>query len=430
MLKPTRPLAPLRTVNERCSRRQIATIAVAALLAALSAALAPQPAVAGYIVNNLVSDLPGVAARVDPNLVNPWGLTRSATSPWWVADNGTGVSTLYNGGGTPQALIVTIPPPAGGTPPSAPTGVVFNSNNTIVGSPRFIFSTEDGVIASWAGAAIDGTNAIRRIDNSTAGAVYKGLAIGKNGSDVVYATDFHNDQIDAFSFDPSTSIFGMASLPGNFTDPNLPSGYAPFGIQNINDKLYVTYALQDAAGKDDVAGPGHGFVDVFDTNGNFQQRFASDRILNSPWGLALAPSDFGEFSNDLLVGNFGEGTISAFDPVTGNFSASSITRTARCCGSRGCGRCSSAVATPPRAMRTTSISPPAFRVRTKSRTMGCSALSLRCRNPPPPCCCFPLSACSVSAAFRVGVRNRSLLVSARMCCSSRAVAKIRNYGKS
>lgn len=308
-----------RTVDERCSRRQIATIAVAALLAALSAALAPQPAVAGYIVNNLVSDLPGVAARVDPNLVNPWGLTRSATSPWWVADNGTGVSTLYNGGGTPQALIVTIPPPAGGTPPSAPTGVVFNSNNTIVGSPRFIFSTEDGVIASWAGAAIDGTNAIRRIDNSTAGAVYKGLAIGKNGSDVVYATDFHNNKIDAFSFDPSTSIFGIASLPGNFTDPNLPSGYAPFGIQNINDKLYVTYALQDAAGKDDVAGPGHGFVDVFDTNGNFQQRFASDGSLNSPWGLALAPSDFGEFSNDLLVGNFGEGTISAFDPVTGNF---------------------------------------------------------------------------------------------------------------
>jgi uncharacterized protein (TIGR03118 family) len=294
--------------------RRNATIVVAALLAGLSAPIASPPAVAAYVVVDLVSDQPGQAPVTDPNLVNPWGLTRSDSSPWWVADNGAGVSTLYNGAGqrfpVGAPLIVTIPPAGGANPPSAPTGVVFNSDNAIVGSPRFIFSTENGVIASWAGANIDGTNAVRRVDNSASGAVYKGLAISQN---VVYATDFHNGRVDAYRFDPATSIFSPANLSGNFTDPNLPAGYAPFGIQNIGGKLYVTYAKQDAARKDDVPGLGNGYVDVFDTNGVLLQRFASDDTLNSPWGLARAPGNFGEFSNDLLVGNFGDGRISAFD---------------------------------------------------------------------------------------------------------------------
>jgi uncharacterized protein (TIGR03118 family) len=314
-------LGPIATTVSGCGLRQhIATIAVAALLGGLSVTLPSRPAAAEYLVHDLVSDLPGVAPNVDPNLVNPWGLTRSDTSPWWVSDNGTGVATLYNGDGSPRPLVVTIPPAAGGTPPSAPTGVVFNPNGASFGGARFIFSTEDGVIASWQNAPPGNTNAVRQIDNSAAGSIYKGLAIGNNGGQtVIYATDFHNNKINAFTTGAFPNTFVPAALPGNFTDPNLPSGYAPFGIQNIGGKLFVTYAKQDAAGEDDVPGLGNGFVDVFDTNGNLLRRFASDASLNSPWGVALAPSNFGEFSNDLLIGNFGDGTISAFDPITSNF---------------------------------------------------------------------------------------------------------------
>ena len=305
------------TIRRKCGCGKKLTIT--ALMLGFAGVLGSQPA-AAYLIENLVSDLPGVAAHQDPNLVNPWGLTRSATSPWWVADNGTGVSTLYDGSGARRPLVVTIPPAPGGSPPSAPTGTVFNPNAASFGGARFIFSTEDGVIASWQNVPPGNTNAVRQVDNSAAGSVYKGLAIGSSGGqDVVYATDFHNNRIDAFSFDASTNKFVAASLPGKFTDPNLPAGYAPFGIQNIDGKLYVTYAVKEAGGDDDVPGPGHGFVDVFDTNGNLLRRFASDDTLNSPWGLALAPDNFGQFSKDLLIGNFGDGTINAFNPVSGAF---------------------------------------------------------------------------------------------------------------
>lgn len=310
-----RPIRPLR---------RIATIAGAALLAGLSAVLIPGPAAAAYIVRNLVSDLSGLAPVTDTNLVNPWGLTRSASSPWWVSDNGTGVSTLYRGDGSivSPPSPVTIPPAPGGAPPSAPTGTVFNPNSAVVGSPRFIFSTENGTIASWRGTPLDGSTAQIRIDNSAPGAVYKGLAIGKNGSeDVVYATDFRNGKIDAFTFDTANN-FTPASLSGNFDDPNLPAGYAPFGIQNIDGKLYVTYAKQGGGG-DDEPGPGNGIVNEFRTDGTLIKRFATGNALNtplnSPWGIALAPGNFGEFSNDLLIGNFGDGTISAFDLATSSF---------------------------------------------------------------------------------------------------------------
>ena len=302
------PFSISRTTAVDQEHRGRRRLSLAALMLGFAGMFAAEPARAGYVVDKLVSDLPGVAAIVDPNLVNPWGLTRSPTSPWWAADNGTGVSTLYDGSGAPRPLVVTIPP-LGNPPPSAPTGLVFNPTASF-GGARFIFSTEEGTIAAWPNA---GT--IAPLQAAVPGAIYKGLAIGNNGGqDLLYATNFHGGKIDVFD-----SSFALTAVPGGFTDPNLPSGYAPFGIQNIGGKLYVTYALQDAAAEDDVAGPGHGFVDVFDTSGNLLGRVASDDTLNSPWGLALAPSNFGEFSNDLLIGNFGDGTISAFDLATSNF---------------------------------------------------------------------------------------------------------------
>ncbi len=268
--------------------------------------------VAAYVQTNLVSDIPGLGLITDPNLVNPWGMAYSATSPFWVSDNGTGLSTLYNGAGTPQALVVTIPPAPGGSGPSKPTGQVFNGGSGF-NADRFIFATEDGTISGWRGAL--GTNAELLVDNSPGGAIYKGLAIGSNASgDFIYAANFHANSIDVFN-----STFAPTNLSGLFLDPNLPAGYAPFNIQNLGGSLYVAYAQQDANAEDEIAGPGAGFVDVFDTDGVFLRRLISNGALDAPWGLALAPADFGLYSDDLLVGNFGDGLINAFDPLSGNF---------------------------------------------------------------------------------------------------------------
>jgi uncharacterized protein (TIGR03118 family) len=259
---------------------------------------------------NLVSDIPGLAAWTDPNLVNPWGVSFSPTSPFWVSDNGTGLATLYNGSGTPLSLVVTIPPPTGQQGPAAPDGQVFNPNPANFNGAHFIFATEDGTISSWSG----GSSAVLNVDNSGANSVYKGLAMANNGSGTfLFATDFHNNAINVFD-----KNFNPVTLSGSFTDPSLPAGYAPFNIQASGGMLFVTYAVQNAAKHDDVAGPGHGILDVFDTNGNFVQRLVSHGALNSPWGMAWAPAGFGKFSGDLLVGNFGDGTINAFDPSTGN----------------------------------------------------------------------------------------------------------------
>jgi len=274
-----------------------------------------------YQQHNLVSDGFVPAEHVDSHLVNPWGMASSATSPFWVSDNGTGVTTLYDGTGQPfvpqgqsQPLVVTIPPPAGSTEPSTPTGQVFNGTSDFtVASNRpslFIFATEDGTISGWNPfvPAFLSTTAIRKVDNSASGAVYKGLAIGSTASgNFLYAANFHAGTIDVFDKD-----FQPASLAGSFSDPRIPAGFAPFNIQNLDGDLYVTYAKQDADKHDDVAGEGHGFVDVFDTDGNFIQRVATHGQLNSPWGLVFAPADFGRFSNDLLVGNFGDGRINAY----------------------------------------------------------------------------------------------------------------------
>ena len=261
---------------------------VLAVLVLLSLALVPSSseAVTRYQQTNLVSDISGLAAVTDANLKNPWGIASSPTSPFWVSNNATGVATLYNSSGTPQSLVVTIPPSS-----SRPTGQVFNGSSNFLLTPgnpaRFLFATENGTISGWNPGA-NPTIAILEVDNSASGAIYKGLAIGNNGSgDFLYAANF-NGSIDVFD-----SNFAPATLSGSFADPNLPSGYAPFNIQKIGDELYVTYAVSNGAG-DDVPGPGNGIVSVFDLNGNLARRLTTGGVLNSPWGLALAPSSFGD----------------------------------------------------------------------------------------------------------------------------------------
>jgi uncharacterized protein (TIGR03118 family) len=279
---------------------------------------------------DLVSNIVGRAQQRDPKLVNPWGISAAPASPMWVSDNNAGVTTLYDGAGnafpTPAnggPLVVKIPQPGGGDG-GAPTGTVFNPSSDFkitkggtTGKALFIFATEDGTIAAWKQDA-DITNAVLPVDNSRAtdsagdvGAVYKGLAIGSVGSaNYLYAANFRFGTVDVFDgqFSPA--------LPGSFMDPAIPTGFAPFGIQNIGgSQIFVTYAKQNAAKHDDVKGPGNGFVDVFSTNGVLLRRFASGGTLNSPWGLALAPPAFGNFHGDVLVGNFGDGRITAFTPA-------------------------------------------------------------------------------------------------------------------
>ena len=264
----------------------------------------------GYMQVNLVSNSPGVAPAptYDSNLVNPWGLAASATSPFWVSDQGSGVSTLYSASGVLVPKVVTVPPLS--PPPAGPTGIVFNSTkgflvNTAAAS--FIFATLAGTINGWNSTA--GSTAV--VEATDPGAVFTGLAAGNTVSgNFLYATDFANAQIDVFG-----STYAPASLGGSFTDPSLPAGYAPYNIQNINGTLYVAYALQGGPHGEPVVAPGDGIVDEFDTNGNFLQRVATGGPLDAPWGIALAPASFGQFGGDLLVGNFGNGEIDAFTPA-------------------------------------------------------------------------------------------------------------------
>jgi uncharacterized protein (TIGR03118 family) len=295
-----------------------------ASLIALAAATAVSFAHAegnSYQQHNLVSDGNIPADHTDPNLVNAWGLAFGPTTPAWVADNGTGVATLYDGLGTARSLVVTIPA-ADGTSTGRPTGVVFNGNaaandfpvskGTVSAGSVFIFATEDGVIAGWA-PSVDGTHAISAVTRPNT--VYKGLALAPAGTgNLLYVADFHGAKIDVYD-----RTFHPVTTPGSFRDPSLPAGFAPFNIQNIQGNLYVTYAKQDKDKMDEVAGAGLGFVDVFDANGVLIRRVASRGKLNAPWGLALAPANFGKFSDRLLVGNFGNGAILAFDAHNGEF---------------------------------------------------------------------------------------------------------------
>ena len=305
----------------------VTAAALATMAAGASAAGAGQ---AGFRQVNLVSDIPGVAPLTDPDLLNAWGLAatpgtdQAPGSPLWVSDNGSDKTTLFAGvtpSSVAQVLVVNIT--AG-----APTGQVFNPDRAgfVVhdaaghsGSALFIFASENGAIDAWnpgVGATGTGPSTVTETPISNgANAVYKGLAIAQasDGNTYLYATNFRSGRVEVYD-----SNFQPAQLPGGlFTDPAIPAGYAPFGIQELAGKLYVTYAKQDAALHDDVAGQGHGFVDIFTTDGALIRRLVSHGQLNSPWGLALAPAGFGGFGGALLVGNFGDGHINAYNPDTG-----------------------------------------------------------------------------------------------------------------
>jgi len=279
-----------------------------------------------YDAKVLVADIPP-APHLDPHLVNGWGVAfnRNPNGFVWVTDNGTGLSTLYDGLGNPQTLVVTIPPAPGSTDHGKPTGIVFNTGGGFnvtsagkTGSSAFIFATEDGLIAGWA-PSVDFTHAIQAFPpaGQSQDAVYKGLALATSGGNkFLYATDFVGGKIDVFSAS-FAKVSGTGSFP--FTDPNLQKGFSPFNIQNINGNLFVTYAKREDDEDDETAGPSLGLVNEFDAQGNLIRRFASRGRLNAPWGVALAPATFGKFSNNLLIGNFGDGTINAFDLATGEF---------------------------------------------------------------------------------------------------------------
>ncbi len=271
-----------------------------------------------YSWTNFQSDIAGVAQHVDPNLVNPWGMAASAGGTIWVSDNGTGVSTLYHQDGTAAPLVVEIPTAARNRGTGNPTGVVFNdtaffqvTKNGSSAPARFIFVSEDGSISGW-NTTLDATHAIIAVDHGTNHgvnrAIYKGATLGvANGHNFLYVTDFHTGKVETYD-----ETFHQVN-PGGFVDPNPPAGYGPFGIRNFNGEIFVTYAKQDHAREDDVACPGCGFINVFDTSGNFLRRLVSNGNLNAPWGLALLEGD------ELWVGNFGDGFINVYDPMTGAF---------------------------------------------------------------------------------------------------------------
>jgi uncharacterized protein (TIGR03118 family) len=296
---------------------------VAALLALAPAA----PAAASHPRNayhqtNLVSDLPGLAQLTDPDLVNPWGLAAGPTTPAWVADNGTDKATIYPGfvNGSPiqkAGLVVNIP---GG----APTGQVFNPtpgfvvhDGTASGAALFLFDSEAGLVTGWSpGVPPPPPSTQAQVGASVRNAIYKGLAIATTSAGTfLYGADFHHGRIDVFD-----QGFDRVHLSGRFRDNELPDGFAPFNIQELGGRLYVAYAKQDALREDEVAGPGLGFVDVYSTSGHLLRRLVRRGQLNAPWGLVRAPaSGFGRFSGALLVGNFGDGRINAYDPSSGEF---------------------------------------------------------------------------------------------------------------
>jgi uncharacterized protein (TIGR03118 family) len=292
--------------TSRALRRSavLAPLALAVLLAACggsSSDTPAQPTPTALKDTKLVSDTAG-AANIDANLINAWGIAFNPTGYVWVANTGSATSTLYDGNGVPQKLVVKTPP--------APIGIVFNGSQTDFKGSSFIFSTAIGAIAAWS-PAIDLANAATVYDGSSSKTSYLGLALAKyNGASYLYATDFANNKVDVFD-----ANFNRVSLPGNFTDSKLPAGYGPYGIQAIGDRIYVTFAQH--AGSFTAHTPGAGVVDVFDTAGNLIKQLVVGGTLNSPWGITKAPANFGTYSGKLLIGNFGDGLIQAYDPDTG-----------------------------------------------------------------------------------------------------------------
>lgn len=272
-----------------------------------------------YALTTVVASTPGVAANTDANLANGWGIAFNPKGYVWVSDNGTSKSTLYDGNGVLQQPVVSLP--AGSAGPALPTGIVFNSTdgfqltaNGKTGTTPFIFAGLSGTIIAWS-PSVDLNNGFTVYDGGASNAVYTGLAILTGSVNRLYATDFRNNHVDVFDVN-----FNKITVSGGFNDPNLPAGYSAFGIQAINGQVYVAYAKPDPATGRELKSAGLGLVDIFDADGKFVKRLIDvGGALNAPWGLAVAPADFGAFSNDLIVGNFGDGTINAFDPSTGAF---------------------------------------------------------------------------------------------------------------
>jgi uncharacterized protein (TIGR03118 family) len=287
----------------------LATVSTLALAAA--APLAAAPPGGSFTVTPLVSDVPLLAPVTDPHLVNAWGLARSAGSPWWVADNEPDVSTLYNAAGTPQPQPTPLVVGVDGGPTGAVFAGIAGKFLTPQGSANFIFASEDGQIRGWRA----GSAAVVEAHGAT-GAVYKGLAIAQPtpGNPLLYAADFNHARVDVFD-----GSWTNVTPAGSFTDPMLPDGYAPFGIQTIGSRVFVSYAKQDADRMDEIAGQGRGFVDAYDLSGNLLARVAQHGQLNAPWGLALAPASFDRYAGDLLVGNFGDGQINAYEETASGF---------------------------------------------------------------------------------------------------------------
>ena len=290
----------------------------AILVMALMISLTGLASAASYKGKILTADTAGIAPNTDPNLVNPWGISFSATGPFWTSDNNTGLSTVYNTSGAIQPIVVTIPG-VGGAVVGTPTGTVFNATTDFVvtqgtksGPAFFLFDSEDGSITGW-NPSVNATAAVVAKDNSGAGAIYKGMEIANNGTgNFLYVANFFSAKIEVYD-----KNFNLTNLAGSFTDPQLPAGFAPHNIRLLNGQLWVLYAKQNAQKTDPVFGPGLGLVDVFDVNGNFVKRFTSRGKLNAPWAIALAPSTFGTFANDIIVGNLGDGRMTAYDPNTG-----------------------------------------------------------------------------------------------------------------
>jgi uncharacterized protein (TIGR03118 family) len=276
-------------------------------------------AINSYSAHMLVSDGAVHAAHMDQNLRNPWGIAFNPFGDVWVANNESSTSTLYDGQGNPSSLVVNIP--AGVAGEGNPTGIVYNGSPGFVvskggasGPAVFIFAGEHGTISGWS-PAVDSNNAVLVHDDGDEGVIYKGIALAGDGTENhIYVTDFHDRKVAVYD-----SNFNEVETKGGFMDPTMPPHFAPFGIQNILGSLYVTFARQDDAGEDDVAGPGLGYVDVFDVDGSLIRRLVSRGPLNAPWGMAIAPASFGAFANRLLVGNFGDGVINVFSLAEGKF---------------------------------------------------------------------------------------------------------------
>jgi uncharacterized protein (TIGR03118 family) len=297
------------------NRKRAAALVFTMVLLAASSALAQHYTRTDLTTNNSsVSPAP----HIDPNLVNAWGLSRSSGSPWWISDNGTGLSTLYDSTGLAQSLIVSIPLPNGQTGTSKPTGTVFNYSSSFEVAPGaksvFLFVTEDGTISGW-NPNVNLNSAVVKVDHSKNGAIYKGCAIGTVPGGVrLYAANFASGQVEVYD-----GKFHQVTQVADFQDSKLPKNYAPFGIQNVGGNIVVTFARRPPGAGDEDHGSGLGFVDVFDLQGNLLLRLQHGSFLNAPWGIALAPGDFGTFSHRLLIGNFGDGLIHAFNAVSGKF---------------------------------------------------------------------------------------------------------------